>query len=326
MLCLIFGFIGGTHSDVSIGLASILTRTGHVQVSYSSTSPVLSNKDDYPYFLRIVTPDNVQAEAMMEIVKALQGEYIQIVYNEGAYGIGGRDSVIASAKARGICIAQITKVRESSRYYEYYERLRKKPHAKIVIVFLNSNIVRNFMRDMNDNEKNTAGEFQFIGSASWGQNSDNLLYDVTNGALTLSMDMEPIIGLMTYIQNQLHNINQSEPLLEQYIQHRQNCYYNWSYDKSFSKVCTSKDIIPAAEKSYFQTDHWCVFATTAMLSLLMGSAEMFSKVCGNTEKLCQAFVENPYDLVEEMKNISMDINGTGETKVSHYLFENILCV
>ena len=132
-----------------------------VQVSYSSTNPILSEEETYPYFMRIVTSDNVQAEAMMEVVRTFQGEYIQVVHNKGAYGAGGKDSVTTSAKKRGICIAQYIEVKESDRYFEYYELMRRKPHAKIVIIFLNSHVLGGFIRDLN--EQMTKGEFQFIG-------------------------------------------------------------------------------------------------------------------------------------------------------------------
>ena len=316
-MLLVLGFIGGLYTSVSLPLASILSKTGHVQVSYASTNPVLSDKTTYPYFLRIVTPDNVQAEAMMEVVKALRGEYIQIVYNEGAYGVGGRDSVIASAKARGICVAQIIEVQETDIYYIYYELIRRKPHAKIVITFLNSHVVGDFMKDLNDLMTN--GEFQFIGSEAWGKNVDLLQYDITKGALTVTLEMDPIRGLTSFVQEQLPKKNNADhPWLQQYVQKRHDCYFNWSYDKTFSEDCAD-DILSGAENNQFHTDSWCEFATTAVFSLLMGSAEFFSKSCGNTATLCQVFVDNPDELVAEMHQISMDIYGTGEIQVSNNL-------
>ena len=300
-------------TGVSLPVATQLTKIGHVQVSYASTNPVLSDETTYPYFMRIVTPDNVQAEAILEVVKSLRGEYIQVVYNEGAYGIGGRDSVISSARSRRICIAQSIEVKESDRYYKYYELIRRKPHAKIVIIFLNSHVLENFIRDLNG--QMAKGEFQFIGSEAWGKHSDMLKYGITKGALTVTLEMDAIRGLTSYIQNKLPNKYQSNPWLEQYIQNKQDCYYHWSYDKTFARECTD-DILPPAEKGQFQTDSWCVFATTSIVALLMGSAEFFAKSCGNAAKLCQNFVDNPSDLVEEMKKISMDILGTGDIQVS----------
>lgn len=308
----ILGYIGSFSSGVSLAVATQLTKIGKVQVSYSSTNPVLSDEKKYPYFMRIVTPDNVQAEAMMEVVKSLKGEYIQVVHNEGSYGIGGRDSVTSSAKSRGICIAQYIEVKESDRYYEYYDLIRREPHAKIVIIFLNSHVLAGFMRDLN--EQMTELEFQFIGSEAWGKNVEYLQYPITKGALTVTLEMDGIRGLTTFIQEKVPEKDTSDIWLEQYIQNRQNCYFEWSYDKVLSRQCTD-DILPPAEKANFHTDSWCNFAATALLSLLMGSADLFAKSCGNSAKLCQEFMNNPSDLVEEMKKISMDLYGTGAIQI-----------
>ena len=34
------------------------------QISFSATSPLLSNKDAYPFFLRTVPPDTIQAKVL----------------------------------------------------------------------------------------------------------------------------------------------------------------------------------------------------------------------------------------------------------------------
>lgn len=62
--------------------------------------------------------------------------------------------------------------------------------------------------------------------------------------------------------------NTSNPWLEQYIQVRQDCYFDWSYDKTFSRKCTD-DILPVNQLD-FQSDPWCIFAFNTMLSLLKG--------------------------------------------------------
>ena len=68
-LCADSGYVGGEAAAVSGPAAQQLTQLKFVQISYTSTNPKLSNKDLYPYFMRIISPDNVQATAMIEIVK-----------------------------------------------------------------------------------------------------------------------------------------------------------------------------------------------------------------------------------------------------------------
>ena len=290
-----------------------LTRLGVVQVSYASTYPGLGNKSKFPYFLRIVPPDTLQSEAVMDVVEAIKGEYVQILYSTCVCGSIAVDSLTAAGRARGICIAQSIEVAESDRYYEYYEMLRRKPHAKIVILYLSSQIVPNFIRDLD--KQMAKGEFHFIGSNEWGKHMDLLQYPIAKGSLTVTLEIEPIRGMSSYIQNQVPRKEVPDPWLEQYIQARQNCYFSWSHDKTLPEQCT-EDMLPTAEKGQFQTDCWCTFSATSMFVLLMGSAEYYSRVCGNTEKLCQDYVDNPSALMEEIQQLTMDLYGTGESKVS----------
>lgn len=56
------------------------------QVSYASTSTELSDKSRFEYFSRVVPPDNFQAQAMVQIVRALGWKYVSTVAVEGEYG------------------------------------------------------------------------------------------------------------------------------------------------------------------------------------------------------------------------------------------------
>ena len=65
------------------------------QISYSSTSALLSNKFDYPYFSRMVPPDNKQGEALYSIVHYYKWEpYTAAISTADTYGVGGVNSFI----------------------------------------------------------------------------------------------------------------------------------------------------------------------------------------------------------------------------------------
>lgn len=68
--CYIEGYIGGQAAEVSEPVATQLTELKFVQVSYTTTRSSLSNKQLYPFFMRIITPDSVQAKAIIDIVKS----------------------------------------------------------------------------------------------------------------------------------------------------------------------------------------------------------------------------------------------------------------
>eukprot|EP00800_Vazella_pourtalesii_P001277 TRINITY_DN11103_c0_g1_i1.p2 TRINITY_DN11103_c0_g1~~TRINITY_DN11103_c0_g1_i1.p2 ORF type:complete len:105 (+),score=24.70 TRINITY_DN11103_c0_g1_i1:450-764(+) len=62
------GVIGAASSSVSVPIASFLRVFNIPQISYSSTSALLSDVNRYDYFFRTVAPDNFQASAMLDII------------------------------------------------------------------------------------------------------------------------------------------------------------------------------------------------------------------------------------------------------------------
>ena len=60
--------IGAQASGESDAAATVLSQFSTVQISYSSTSPLLSNKVNYPYFARTCPSDSFQGAAMANMV------------------------------------------------------------------------------------------------------------------------------------------------------------------------------------------------------------------------------------------------------------------
>ena len=71
------------------------------QVSYASTAPELSDNTRYDFFSRVVPPDTYQAQAMMDIVKAMRWNYVSTVVSEGNYGESGVDAFVHKSREDG---------------------------------------------------------------------------------------------------------------------------------------------------------------------------------------------------------------------------------
>lgn len=81
--------IGGYSSLVSMQVASLLRLFKIPQVSYGSTSALLSNKNRFPYFFRTVPPDQHQTKAMISLLTQFNVTYIQTISTKGSYGTEG---------------------------------------------------------------------------------------------------------------------------------------------------------------------------------------------------------------------------------------------
>ncbi|GIY78304.1 metabotropic glutamate receptor 5 [Caerostris darwini] len=106
------------------------------RVSFFSTSPELSNKQRFEYFLRTVPSDTNQADAMVQIIQRLNWTYVSILYEESNYGIQAFTVIEELLKKNEICIAvkeRLTKdsgVAGDSYYDNIVQKLMSKPSAR----------------------------------------------------------------------------------------------------------------------------------------------------------------------------------------------------
>ena len=99
---LAFGLVGAASSSVSVSIAGVAALFHLTQCSYSSTSPALSNKLDYPYFARTVPSDGVGGLAWAVLLTHYGWKEAAIVSTTDTYGTGGRTSFMQAATHLGV--------------------------------------------------------------------------------------------------------------------------------------------------------------------------------------------------------------------------------
>ncbi|RXN19878.1 metabotropic glutamate receptor 6-like protein [Labeo rohita] len=185
----VVGVIGASASSVSIMVANVLRLFAIPQISYASTAPELSDNNRYDFFSRVVPPDSFQAQAMVDIVKAMGWNYVSTLASEGNYGESGVDAFIQiSREAGGLCIAQSIKIPREPRPGEFdkiIKRLMETSNARGVIIFANEDDIKRVLEAAK--RANLTGHFLFVGSDSWGAKNSPILNleDVAEGAVTI---------------------------------------------------------------------------------------------------------------------------------------------
>ena len=99
----------------------------------------------FEYFSRVVPPDNFQAQAMVEIAKAMGWSYVSTVAAEGEYGEKGIASFISLAKKAGICVAVSTKIGRNAEKQDFdkiVDTLSNTPKARAVVLFVDEDRTR----------------------------------------------------------------------------------------------------------------------------------------------------------------------------------------
>ena len=98
------GIVGPATSLVSIPSAGLGQLFEMPQVSYASSSPDLSDKERYGYFLRTIPPDTFQAQAIVDLLLHFNWTLVSIIYSSNSYGIHGRDEIISLTTENAICV------------------------------------------------------------------------------------------------------------------------------------------------------------------------------------------------------------------------------
>ena len=161
------GVIGATASGVTVPLASLLRLFMITQISYLSTSPLLSNRDRYSYFLRTVPPDNLQAAAMYKLALKFNWTLVSAVHSNDAYGAFGIREFrrISIENKRSVCIDFDESIDISFTYEQYQTlafRLVNESKANVVILFSATTVANDFLRALNSTQ--TSRRFVWIGS------------------------------------------------------------------------------------------------------------------------------------------------------------------
>ncbi|XP_065314843.1 metabotropic glutamate receptor 3-like isoform X2 [Gordionus sp. m RMFG-2023] len=205
----VLGVIGGSYSGVSIQVANLLRLFKIPQISYASTSSVLSDKSRYDYFARTVPPDQYQARAMVDISVMLGWTYVSTVASQGDYGESGIDSFNAEAKKKNICVAVPVKIPMNAKPIDFdiiLKSLNEKPNAKVIILFLKIEDAADFLKAMKRSQ--LKNDFVLISGDGWGR--EELVVrgreEVAHGAITIELQSNRIPGFDTYFKR-LHPSN-----------------------------------------------------------------------------------------------------------------------
>ena len=96
--------VGSQSSSVTLSSLSLLTPLHLPSVSYSATSPDLDDRVSFPYFLRPVPSDSLQARALVAVLRVLNVSYVGAMHQSNNYGLRGIQQFVKIAEEVGICV------------------------------------------------------------------------------------------------------------------------------------------------------------------------------------------------------------------------------
>ncbi|XP_049986863.1 extracellular calcium-sensing receptor-like [Alexandromys fortis] len=136
--------VGDTRSSLSVSMARLLGLYKFPQISYSSSLPSLSDKIQFPSFLRTVTSDFTSCRAVTQLIIHFQWSWVIILAHDDDFGEQASSLAIQELSSAGVCIEFALHVPSHESMEKIGEIVQKmqKCTARVVLVFLsNSNFL-----------------------------------------------------------------------------------------------------------------------------------------------------------------------------------------
>ncbi|KAK2851685.1 hypothetical protein Q5P01_007961 [Channa striata] len=286
----VVGVIGASASSVSIMVANILRLFKIPQISYASTAPELSDNTRYDFFSRVVPPDTYQAQAMVDIVKAMRWNYVSTVASEGNYGESGVDAFIQKSREDGgLCISQSVKIPREPRAGEFdkiIRRLSENPNARVVIIFANEDDIRRLLQAAK--KANQTGHFIWVGSDSWGSKISPILNqeEMAEGAVTILPKRQSIKGFDRYFISRTLENNRRNIWFAEFWENNFQCKLSRHAVKKGSgiKKCTNHERI--GKDSSYEQEGKVQFVIDAVYAMAHALHNMHKDLCPGKVGLC----------------------------------------
>ncbi|XP_056674030.1 metabotropic glutamate receptor 4 isoform X1 [Monodelphis domestica] len=315
----VVGVIGASGSSVSIMVANILRLFKIPQISYASTAPDLSDNSRYDFFSRVVPSDTYQAQAMVDIVRALKWNYVSTLASEGSYGESGVEAFIQKSREDGgVCIAQSVKIPREPKPGEFdkiIRRLLETSNARAVIIFANEDDIRRVLEAAR--KANQTGHFIWMGSDSWGSKISPVLHleEVAEGAVTILPKRMSVRGFDRYFSSRTLDNNRRNIWFAEFWEDNFHCKLSRHALKKGShiKKCTNRERI--GQDSSYEQEGKVQFVIDAVYAMGHALHAMHRDLCPGRVGLCPRM--DPVDGVELLKYIrNVNFSGIAGTPVT----------
>ncbi|XP_032997063.1 metabotropic glutamate receptor 7 isoform X3 [Lacerta agilis] len=288
----VVGVIGASGSSVSIMVANILRLFQIPQISYASTAPELSDDRRYDFFSRVVPPDSFQAQAMVDIVRALGWNYVSTLASEGSYGEKGMESFIQISRESGnLCIAQSLKIPQDrkDKTYEFdkiIKLLLDTPRARAIIVFAYDEDIKHILAAAKRADQ--VGHFLWVASDTWGSKINPVIQqeDVAEGAITILPKRATIEGFDTYFTSRTLENNRRNVWFAEYWEENFNCKLTISGSKKedTDRKCTGQERI--GKDSHYEQEGRVQFVIDAVYAMAHALHQMNKDLCSDYSGVC----------------------------------------
>ncbi|CAH2272587.1 extracellular calcium-sensing receptor-like [Pelobates cultripes] len=240
--------IGHVTSTLSILNARILSLYRYPQISYLSTSPLLSDKTQFPTFFRTVPSDSLQCKGLAQLVLHFGWTWIGIVAVDDDYGREAMKFIKEEILKVEACVTFAEYITTNNlKHISYVTKIIKESTAKAVISLVKDldNIL--FLEEML--RQNVTGKI-FVASEAWS--ISNLFTtakysSLLSGTIGFSFHESTIPGFREFLDNIRPFSSREDPWTKIFWERAFGCQFFdqtiLTYSLNNSKPCTGNEIL-----------------------------------------------------------------------------------
>ncbi|NXR55065.1 CASR protein, partial [Hippolais icterina] len=271
--------VGATGSGISTAVANLLGLFYIPQVSYASSSRLLSNKNQFKSFLRTIPNDEHQATAMADIIEYFRWNWVGTIAADDDYGRPGIEKFREEAEERDICIdfsELISQYSDEEEIQQVVEVIQNST-ARVIVVFSSGPDLEPLIKEIV--RRNITGKI-WLASEAWASSSLIAMpefFRVIGSTIGFALKAGQIPGFREFLQKVHPKKSTNNGFAKEFWEETFNCYLpdgsknspaSTSFHKgheeglgagngtsAFRPPCTGNENITSVETPYMDYTH-----------------------------------------------------------------------
>ena len=304
------GVVGPSYGENCIPTQNLLRLFQIPQITNAGTAIELSDKTRYDYFFRTIPPDTLQVKAMSDLVSHFNWTYVNAVYSDDAYGLGGIEEFIRDFTSRNdsnYCIAQrigISSNPSEGEIKEIVEKFRQPwvSNSSVIVFFGHSEHANAIL-----NEWSNSGGLNhsiWVASDSAATSIDEVYYSQARGMLGVEPSYEPNADYDEWFKSLSLNNTAGSPWFEEYWKTIFNCNQS-----------NCPEGLTFGNDSTYSQNSKVNFTMEAVHAFANALHEMHEDFCNGIPGLCEGMLQdggrriNGLLLREYLRNATLQLTG-----------------
>ncbi|XP_041428492.1 extracellular calcium-sensing receptor [Xenopus laevis] len=320
--------IGDLPSKASLPVARILGLYRYPQVSYGSVHPPLSDKKQFPSFLRTIHNANYDVFALAQLLKYFNWTWVGIIYSDNDLGRSGAQLVTQEIEKNGGCVA-FHEILPIVNFMESVFRIVdviQKSRATVIIVYCT---IESFIPLIEEASLHNITDKVWLGTSLWTISSDfpkNKIRSTLNGSLGIAVQNGNIPGFKEFLYNIHPSVSFDNLLIKTFWKNAFQCV--WSENEIYNNSsltqlikdtvrCTGKERVDTIDPNVFDVDNFRVThkVYTAVLIVAHALHQMKNCVPGKGPfkdgSCADIYYHQPWQLLHYIKHVNFN-NSAGE--------------